>query len=54
MYQISNRQFGEVLEMLRAYVSTAKAGDDLRTQNRYRRARLLIQALTKRKSADNQ
>ena len=49
MYQISNRQYAEVVEMLTAYVSTEGRGADLRTQNRYRRARLLIRALSKRK-----
>ena len=32
MYQISNRQYAEVVEMLTAYVSTEKRGADLRTQ----------------------
>ena len=52
MYQISNRQYEEVIEMLQAYVSTECRGESLRIQNRYRRARLLIRALSKRKPID--
>ena len=53
MYQISNRQYDEVIEMLKAYVSTESRGEPLFIQNRYRRARLLIRALSKRKPTDN-
>ena len=55
MFLISNRQDDEVIEMLTAYVQTdGGTGCTLREQNRYRRARLLIKALSKRKPIDNE
>ena len=48
MYKISNRNYSEVVEMLNAYISTEHDGADLRTRNRYRRARLLVKSLLKR------
>ena len=55
MFLISNRQYDEVIEMLTAYVQTdGGTGCTLREQNRYRRARLLIKALSKRKPIDNE
>jgi len=54
MYQISNRQYVEVLEILTAYASQDSKDGDLRTQNRYRRARLLIRALSKRKPIESE
>lgn len=50
MFLISNRQYDEVIEMLTAYVQTdGGTACSLREYNRYRRARLLIKALSKRK-----
>ena len=49
MYQLSNRQYNEVIEMLTAYTSIDSRDADLRTKNRFRRARLLLRALSKRK-----
>lgn len=54
MFLISNRQYDEVIEMLTAYVQTDGSACNLREQNRYRRARLLIKALSKRKPIDNE
>lgn len=55
MFLISNRQYDEVIEMLTAYVQTdGGTACNLREQNRYRRARLLIKALSKRKPIDNE
>ena len=49
MYLISNQQHDDVVEMLTDYVSTGSRDDDLRKQNRRRRARLFLKALMKRK-----
>ena len=54
MYEISNRQYSEVIEILTAYASLDRRGADLRTQNRCRRARLLIRALSKRKPIESE
>jgi hypothetical protein len=48
MYSISNRQYGEVLEMLAAYIGNSSREGSLREQNRVRRARLLLRDLKKR------
>ena len=49
MYQISNRQHAELIDMLADYVSMESVTDSLRRQNRFRRARLLLKSLRKRK-----
>lgn len=54
MYLISNRQYDEVVEMLTAYANLNDREADLRTQNRFRRARLLLKALLKRKPVGNE
>ena len=54
MYQLSNRQYNEVIEMLTAYTSIDSRDADLRTKNRFRRARLLLRALSKRKPINKQ
>lgn len=55
MYLISNRQYDEVVEMLTEYVKRDNGtASSLRDSNRYRRARLLIKALSKRKPIDNE
>ena len=48
MFTISNRQYGEVIELLSDYLTKEVEGESLRQQNRYRRARLLLKALRKR------
>jgi hypothetical protein len=53
MYQISNRQYDEVVEFLSAFVAMERGGENLRIQNRYRRARLLIKQLRKRNPVNN-
>lgn len=52
MFLISNRQHGEILEMLTDYLTKETEGDNLRQQNRFRRARLLLKSLKKRKPTD--
>ena len=54
MFLISNRQHSEVVEMLTAYVATGSNADNLREQNRRRRAGLLLKALMKRKPIDSE
>ena len=54
MYQLSNRQYNEVIEMLTAYTSIDSRDADLRTKNRFRRARLLLRALSKRKPIESE
>ncbi len=49
MYEISNRQHDDIIEMLTAFVGRDDRRGSLREQNRYRRARLLIRDLKKRK-----
>lgn len=49
MYQISNHQHGEVIELLTDYLTKSSETDNLRQQNRFRRARLLLKAMKKRK-----
>ena len=53
MYQISNRQYDEVVEFLSAFVAMERGGENLRIQNRFRRARLLIRDLKRRKPIIN-
>ena len=53
MYQISNRQYDEVIQFLSAYVATERRGISLPEQNRFRRARLLIRDLKKRNPITN-
>lgn len=52
MILISNRQHGEVIEMLEDYLSREDDTDSLRQQNRFRRARLLLKSLKKRMPID--
>lgn len=54
MFLISNRQHGEVIEMLTDYLSRESLSDSLRQQNRFRRARLLLKALMKRMPVDKE
>lgn len=48
MYQISNRQYDEVIEFLCAFASTEREDMTLREYNRLRRARLLVKALRRK------
>lgn len=55
MFLISNRQHDEIIEMLTEYVKCdSGAASGLRERNRYRRARLLIEALSKRMQIDSE
>ena len=50
---ISNQQHGEVIELLTDYLTKSAETDSLRQQNRFRRARLLLKAMKKRKPIDS-
>lgn len=54
MYLISNRQYDEVVEMLTDYIKRSDMATSLRECTRYRRARLLVKALSKRLPIDNE
>jgi len=49
MYMISNHQHAEVIELLSDYLTKSTDKDSLRQQNHFRRARLLLKAMKKRK-----
>ena len=53
MYQISNRHYEAIIEMLTAYVEGDDRTGTLREQNRYRRARLLIRSLKRKQVSVN-